>query len=255
MPRFITMSNIERRRKKRRLNLIIFIALAVLAVGGIAALVILLAGKSCSSAPGQDAAVTEAPPAAELPEVTDTPSETDPPAPTAQPEPSGDPVRISDEQSAAMLTLSCAPGYDSQGRFRGAASGSMAVSFLNNTDRTLYSASFNVGSAQVDFASAEGAPVRFTLENGVLTVPFVNELPVNGSVDIYFSFETSADGDGILAVPSIAYDTSFTLTAFVTSRVKLAFSGCDAESAGDGEELSYTVPEQSVREICISFIH
>lgn len=247
------MSKIERRRNRRILNLILFAALAVIAIGGIVVLIVFFAGSSCQKTPGPETAVTEAPAPTEAVDYTQAPVLT--PAPVDDTDDPGEPIRISDEQSAALLTLACEPGYDMQGRFSGKASGSMALSFVNNTDRTLYSASFAVGGADISLASVNGAPVRFTLSEGMLTIPFVNELPVNSSFDIYFAFTASTDEDDTVELPRIAYDTSFLLTAFIDSKLELGFTGCEAQRTERGRMLLFTVPEQTVREVKLKFRH
>lgn len=239
--------NTERRRNKRKLNLIMFIALAVIAVGGIAALVIILAGKACAAPADPGAAAQPTERGADIPEGTVLPVETMTEAPLASAAPDGDedpdepPVRVSDEQSEALASVKLNRGRGAEGSF--------AVSFVNNTDRTLYSVGFETKGLDITFASVGAMPARFTVEDGVLTIPLFNELRVNDTVELYFEF--ASDTVSGFALPSFSYDTSFLLTASIESPFALTFEGCVFNEERGEDGFIYTVEEAGVHKVSV----
>ena len=263
------MANIERRRKQRKLNLIIAAAGAFLLLCGIAALIFFL-GKSkrnggepkpaadASIAPTEssnteDAVTTDAPATAEPTEAvpTEAPNITAIPASTEEASASDVPIRISDEQSTVLLVMDCAKRYGSDGQAYLAVTGSAAVAFVNNTDRTLYSAEFDIGDAEIVSVTLSGNPAKYTVGNGLLTVPFVNELSLSGEVELFIEFTLKAGNGNTFGLPEFTYDTSYLLHAYITSDAFLSFSGCRAGSENVDGRVLYTVDGKSVHSVRI----
>ena len=259
------MANIERRRKQRKLNLIIAAAGAFLLLCGIAALLIFLGkGKKgngdvtvptagASAVPTDAAEITEAAVTAEPTEAitAEAPDITAIPATTEAATVPEAPIRISDEQSTVLLVMDCAKRYAADGQSYLAVSGSAAVAFVNNTDRTLYSAEFDIGEAQIVSVTLSGNPAKFTVENGLLTVPFVNELPLSDEVELFIEFTLEVKSGETFGLPEFTYDTSYLLHAYITSDAFLSFSGCRAGSENEEGRVLYTVDGSSVHSVRI----
>ena len=237
------MKNIERRRRIRRFVPIAIIAGVVLAAA--AALIIILAthkkpdkGDALDSpAPTAEAALlTETPAptadasAAEAP-ATEAPSE----APSSEAPVSTEhaPIRISDENSVVILEASITTRYNADGSPRELVSGCIAMEFVNNTDSSLYSAAFNLPEYRELTVTLGGAAAMYSFAEGVLTVPFVNELPAGESVDIFIAFEGSferADMDLL----SFGYDTAFEMTLNIESDTHARLRGGAAGTEKEG---------------------
>ncbi|MBR3382231.1 MAG: hypothetical protein IKG85_04255 [Clostridia bacterium] len=261
------MNNIERRRKQRKLIPIVIAAAAAAAVIG---LILLLVFKPFSGSGEKNSDPTEPP----LPtaSVTDAaaPSGSDPegvtatettlpsPSPAAETqgadEPKGEtPIRISDEESTAVLTANISKRYGTDGNAYLSIAAKEAIAFVNNTDRPLYSISLKVGDIGVDTVTLEGAPVRFSLEEGVLTIPLLNELPPFGEADVFIEYSARADASSVFALPEFDYETSYRLTAYVASEAFISFSGCSASSEEVSGKLLYSVTDESVHSTELRF--
>lgn len=280
------MSNIERRRKKRVIFTVGAAALALLAVGGIVALALILGNKQkkreaepyptaqaataapATEAPATAVPVTEAPatavpateaPATAAPETTDEPVETEPAAETPEPsstETADDtPVRISDEQSEMLLEASVVTRYDQAGMARFRVEGRLSLLFVNNTDRSLYELDLDLGGLSAERVLLDGSPANFRIEGGTLIVPFLNDLPTLDENTVFIEFSAELSPGESFAVPKMCYDTSYILTAYITSDVGLRFSGCRAVSSAEGGKKLYTVSEASVRAVEASFVY
>ena len=259
------MANIERRRKQRKLIIVLASAGAVLVLGGIIALSVFLAGR-LGKKEAEPVPTQEAPSASvsetilgEAPEATEA-AETPPPDPpepryTAVPEEpettEGAPVRISDEQSSALLVMDCVKSYGAEGSFL-EVKGRLALAFVNNTDRSLYSAEFEIGDLEIGLVTLSGVPAKFTAEDGLLSVPFVNELAPSEEVELFITFSCRPEDGASFELPRIGYDTSYLLTAYVYSEAYLGFSGCRAESTQSGSGVMYSVENASVHSVRIS---
>ena len=265
------MANIERRRKKRKAVIISSAIGAVLLIGLIVSLVFALkngifakkqdgiaAGETIESTPVPTADETSELPtqAPEITPVTQTsepagePGET--PAATHEPtaEPGeGSPKRVTEELSAAMLKLDCATRYDASGNAEVSVNGSFAILFINNTDRVLYSVEFNVGQLRVKSVDIDGASSGFSVYEGLLSIPLVNELGQNETAEIYIEFEAALKLDSEFILPNIAYDTPFILTADITSDTWLGIEGCKSQNSSSDSRQYYRIDEASVREV------
>lgn len=262
------MNNIERRRKQRKLIPIVIAAAAAAAVIG---LILLLVFKPFSGSgeknsdptepPLPTASVTAAAPSGSDPEGV-TATETTLPSPSPSPaaetqgadEPKGEtPIRISDEESTAVLTANISKRYGTDGNAYLSIAAREAIAFVNNTDRPLYSISLKVGDIGVDTVTLEGAPVRFSLEEGVLTIPLLNELPPFGEADVFIEYSARADASSVFALPEFDYETSYRLTAYVASEAFISFSGCSASSEEVSGKLLYSVTDESVHSTELRF--
>ncbi len=274
------MANIERRRKQRKLMAILAAAGCAVILLGIAALIFTLTGKRSSeknvelhtAVPTET--VSPSPSLTTAPSHTDSPTEipTQTPEATAEPTPqqseiatqtdeaketsfADEPVRISDEQSSALFSIECSKRFKADGSFVLRISGKMAMSFVNNTDRPLYAAEFDIGDLRVLSVTLDCAPARFTVENGRLTIPFVNELPFSGEAELFIEFFRDIEDAETLKLPAMVYDTSYLLTAYIESEAFISFRGCKAASTELNGRLLYTVAETSVHEVTLKFTY
>ena len=165
------------------------------------------------------------------------------------------PVRISDDQSSALIILECSKRFKADGSFTLRVSGKMSMSFVNNTDRPLYAAEFDIGDLRVSSATLDSAPARFAVENGKLMIPFVNELPFSGETELFFEFSCDIHNSETLMLPVMVYDTSYLLTAYIESEAFISFRGCKAASTEMNGRLLYTVAESSVHEVTLIFTY
>ena len=263
------MNNIERRRKKRKLLPFLLGGAALLSAGAIIALVFILrgcGGKDPAPAPTEPPELTEVASAAPSPDVTETPENTA--QPTAQvtaqlafsPRPEteaplpSEPVRVLEDQSSMLFDASIKTVYDALGRASVSIKGQLALTFVNNTDRTLYTVSLDVGAFGVSRALLGGAPANYTVSNGIFTVALVNELVPGNSVEIYTEFEASVPIDSGFTLPSLTYDSTFLLCASIDSDLTLRFTGCRAASERAGKELTYSV-DSSVKKVSATVVH
>ncbi|MBO4848500.1 MAG: hypothetical protein J5586_05030 [Clostridia bacterium] len=258
------MANIERRRTRRKLNAVIAAAASVALIAGIAALIVFVKPKNKqanadaspfpTAAPAETPVVTSVPvseePITEAP-AAETAAATDPVTaePTAEPEttPDGAPVRILDEMSLVILTASVSTSYNAQGEPRARISGSYAIQFVNNTDSEFYALELNMGGTHIVSAAINGMTSHFTAEDGVLTVPFFNELKTGEFCEIVLMFTSSAGSGKPLELPSFTYDTSYRLNAFISSDVSFTFSGVRAKVRSEGGSYRYEVLDATVR--------
>ena len=259
------MANIERRRNRRKLNAIIAAAGALLVIAGIIALIIVLNSKkkpSPASEPGPTAYETQAPETEEpTSAVTETELPATPESATAEPTqgPSGTeetpsvPIRISDDLSLVIVTANITTRYNAQGQPRPHIEGSIAVQFVNNTDSVLYSAEFIVTGMNSTSAALDGIASNYSFgEDGLLKIPFFNELNQTAYCDILIEFTADPDPSNGFAMPVFGYDTSYLLNAFISSDVSLTFEGCKAVRDGS-DGYAYSVTDASVHEVVVDF--
>ena len=274
------MANIERRRKKRIWFAAGAAALALLVLGGIAALTVFFLHRHendekdkplPSAAYETQSAITET--ATEIPaeapsqepveetasvtaETTEEPVETPASSETAEEDPDDEKsIRISDEQSEYLLEMSASKRFTAAGEAVVDISAGLSVLFANNTDRPLYSAYFRCESIDPGRVLIDGVPANIRMEGDVLCIPFVNELPMHGEIPIYIEFSCTLSVDESLAVPMPDYDTSVLVSAYCTSDITLRFTGCKAQERTEEGKKLYFIDAASVRELGISFVY
>lgn len=283
------MKNIERRRRQRKLLPLIILAAVVLCALSVLLTVIIKHGRAKkanasalvspvpvetsaadlpapeataylteaaeTSGPSAAPSVTEAPSAA--PSKTAAPSPEESEAPTAAPSSGQDePIRISDENSLVILTLSVSKRFDSSGNIYGFITGQCAISFVNNTDRALYTASFRLGADKVDSVTLDGISARYSFsEDGLLEIPFVNELKMGESCEVFFEFTARVRAEESFSPLVFGYDTAYSLTAYIESGVKLNITGCKASEKTQGKSCFYTVNDRTVHAIGIAIVY
>ncbi len=162
-------------------------------------------------------------------------------------------MRVTEELSTAVLKLDCSTRFDASGSAEELVTGSFAVLFVNNTDRTLYAAEFNVGSFTIGSVDIDGAAAAYSVTDGKLSIPLLNELKQNDTIEIYFEFEAVLKLDSEFILPNIAYDTPFVLTADIMADTCLGFDGCSFRNKEAGSRQGYTLIETSVREVKVRF--
>lgn len=195
-------------------------------------------------------APTEAPAPTDTPAPTETPAPTDTPAPTATPAPlSSEPIRISDETSSVLVMAEALTRYDSKGRAHVVFTGSMAIGYLNNTDRVLYSAGFKTENIEAVSVTLNGALANTAETEEGFTVPFLNELAIGAQCEIFIEFTADIPLDGSITLLELDYDSAFTLTAYFKSDIPLTFVGCRSTREKSGR----TYTETAERETAHSF--
>lgn len=267
------MINVERRRRIRKA---VPIAAAVLLSGVAAALILIFkpfsaVDKETSASPSPTEAPTVAP--EETASITKPPAPTEAAseAPTAEPDPTPSaeptdpvtetppastehaPIRISDDLSAMLVTLDVSVKYDSQGVPRAESDGAVSLEFVNNTDSILYSVELGIGNAEVISATIDGSAVNYTVNEGVVTIPFFNELPQNRSVYLFIEYSYTCALDETVAFPSLTYDSPLLLTAYVSSPIPLYARGFSFSSVSEGGIKTYSVSDTAVKNASISF--
>ena len=198
--------------------------------------------------------VTEAPEATET-ETHETPEATAAPtaAPTATPlaselaeesvAPSHDPERVTDALSSAYYEIEI-----SKGRVKM----QCLFSFVNNTDAVFYSGSFDVGCLNAVTATCGGIPARFYYdENGLLVIPFVDELSTGESCTLYFELEGAIDEEAGLALPALGYDTTYLISASIDSDSALTADGASLKLRSVDSAYHYTIDKKTVRSVTI----
>lgn len=250
------MSRIERRRRKRKIIPIISAAAAVLLIALVVFLAVFISKKACSGKVTPDADSSSAPSSAPT-EFTQEPSDIPTAEPTAEPDPTANtpdptPSRVSPEMSYAMLAVEITNREDGEGGVLKRIAGSCAVEFVNNTDERLYSAEFDVSVLSVDSVTVNGAPARFTVENGKLVIPFLDVLEREASCDIYFTFEALTDADGFTML-SFGYDTAFGLTAVIRTEVGITLNVPETAEASDGRFTTWSFEKATVHFLEVTF--
>ena len=255
------MANIESRRKIRIVIPIIISAAALLIIGTVITLIIVFsksrpndepeptfsaesfdptdkpaASVSVSSAPSADA--TQAP--------VDTPAPVETSAPA--------PIRVSEENSLLIVEMHAVNGSAQDGGLVEIVTGSCAAEFVNNTNQPLYSADFYSLGLNVISASVNGVPARFSIsDDGVLTIPFLEELPVNASCSVYFEFEACILPDGEFAIPCFGNDMACSMYASITSDTPVIFTGISPSSSEEDGEYLYSIDNEVVYLITARF--
>ena len=192
------------------------------------------------------------------PGLTDEPSA----APSAASEPSPVPTaaaaeyapkRISDENSMLLVELNA--DFDEDGAVLFVTvTGSCAAGFVNNTDVPLYSADFSVGNVRVISATVDGIPARFSVsEDGVLTVPFITELAVNDTCEIFFEFSAVIGPSDELVIPCFGDDMFYELTMSASSDIPMIFTGASPSQIEGEEGFRYSIEKQTVSRITAVF--
>lgn len=274
-----TVKNVERRRKRRKLAAIAAIAAVLAALAGVLLMLLLSenhrkqpsqavdtqAPASVTAAPTQNAAsfITQTPEGSDR--VTDAPHtsapSSEPPAgetsePLESERPADEPIRISDENSLVLFTMNVSKRFDSTGNIYGLITGQCAISFVNNTDRALYTASFRLGADKVDSVTLDGISARYSFsEDGLLEIPFVNELKMGESCEVFFEFTARVRAEESFSPLVFGYDTAYSLTAYIESGVKLNITGCKASEKTQGKSCFYTVNDRTVHAIGIAIVY
>lgn len=256
------MANIEKRRKKRIVIPIVIISCAVLLTAGIIIALVLLISHNKHKAQTPDPSEPLDTIASESNEPTDgpTPLPTDTvPSPAATQQPTedavktqpadtenisgGDPVRITEDLSAADIELRVKDGRVAL---------RCLISFVNNTDSVLYYAGFYTGGLQPVIATSSGQSAKFYVdENGMLVIPFINELETGGSCDIYFELEGVFDPDNGITLPVFGYDTAYLLYASIDSDVSLNSEGASLKFVSVDSMYHYSIVKQTVRSVIL----
>lgn len=242
------MTSIERRRRRRKIVPIVSAVTAALVIALIVFLVIFISKRACSGGVTPDPTFipSETPPdPTDTQEAAETPEQTRlTPAPT--------PSRVSPEMSFVMLSVEITKQEGGEGETLKSITGSCAVEFVNNTDVPLYCAEFNVSVLSVLNVTVNGVPARFTVEDGRLTVPFLDLLQRESSCDVYFTFEAVTDA-GELSLFSFGYDTAFGLTAVIRSETGLTVDVPEAAADSDGRFSTITFEKATVHSVTVTF--
>ena len=254
MPPFkLTMANIESRRKNRILLPILISAGALLLAGVVVAAVLIIKHKNGTAAPGSDVSATD------TPAPTDTPISTefvtDAPSYTSEPEyTEAVPVRISDENSRVIIAMHAVQGSGEDGGLLETVSGSCSAYFVNNTDMPLYSAEFFVSGLRVVSATVNGYPARFSVsDDGVLTVPFMDELPLNGACSIFFEFRADILPGDSFSVPCFGEDMACEMCMEIDSDTPILFTGASPSSSENEGCFYYSLDKKTVRLLTAQF--
>ena len=276
------MNNIERRRKKRRLIPLAVIGASVLLTVGVVLFFILRPHKpvpdgGADTNPSAEATQSDSPvlslepgysgpspSAAFTPQPTqDAFASSGSSAPSLTPAgssipssaPSQDaPLRISEEQSSALLKLDCTVKYAADGSPYVMIRGRLAMTYVNNTDRVFYTAELNVGDVRITEVLLNGVSAKRSFSGGLLTVPLFNELNTDDSAELYIEYEASLPLSTRIALPSLTYDSVYTLKAQIASTTPLNFTGCSAEYEVVGSNYVYSI-DSSVMSAAFTFAH
>lgn len=251
------MANIEKRRKQRVIIPIAIIAGSVLLLAGIIIALVLFIShnkhKTHEADPEPTVSITEqvteepAPTDTPAPTAAATPAPTETPAVTARPDQTEDPdhapERVTDALSSAYFEIEV-----KNGRIKL----ECLISFVNNTDTVFYSGSFDVCGLSAKTATCGGVSAKFSYdENGLLVVPFVDELRTGESCTLYFELEGAFDSEAGVTLPVFGYDTPYLLSAAITSDVSLASEGASLKLGSVDSAYHYTINKKTVRTVTI----
>ena len=203
-----------------------------------------------SETPAPTAALTAQP----SPAMTSAPAYQTPAAPSGEDEPSMTalPVQTMEERSLILAVLTVDTRYSQSGSAYYLTEGGASVSFVNNTDVTMYSAAFSFGGLEVSRATVNGAAASLVKDNGgVMILPFFNELAPGQTTELYFEFLPAALASRSLILPAPAYDTVYDIVCFVYSKDAVEASAGEVAPAGEG---AFRIEAEGVRELTLSFI-
>ena len=148
-----------------------------------------------------------------------------------------------------LITAKAVTRYDHAGKAHIEITGSAAISYINNTDRVLYSAGFLTNGTEISAVTLNGAYAAAVPTEGGFAVPFLNELPIGESCELFIEFNADIPLDGIASVLEFDYDTAFLLTAYADSDIPLSFTGCRSSRRHEGGKYA----ESAVNAIVHSF--
>lgn len=254
MPPFgLFMANIENRRKMRIIIPILIGVGALITIGAIIAAVLIANNKNRNKEPDPTASATETYHVTETPAVTSDP--TSEPSNTPLPEyTEAAPVRVSDENSQLMILIRAASGVGEENYLSAKLTGSCALIFVNNTDLPLYSANLFVSGLSVISATVNGSPARFTVsEDGVLTIPFLEELFQNESISIFFEFQAELLPGDEFTIPCFGEDMACEMQAFIETDTPIVFTGITPSSSEEDGIYRYTIDGNTVRSVTAHF--
>ncbi len=247
------MSNIESRRKNRIILPaaiaagVLLIALAVLAV------VFLTKNAKKRKDPDPSSAAVGSDLPTDIPSVTELISE----APSHTPAPESTepvPVRISDENSRVIIIMRAVSASGTDGGIMESVTGYCSAEFVNNTDIPLYSANFITTGLTVISASVNGYPARFSItEDGLLTIPFTEELPVNETLEVFFEFRADVLPGDEFALPCFGEEMACEMYASVDSDTPIIFAGFTPSSSESGGGYAYLIDKKIVRLVTAHF--
>ncbi len=158
------------------------------------------------------------------------------------------PLQTTEDRSSALVLISAKQEYTASGSPYTFAEGSSAMTFVNNTDGNMFAAYIDVGGMSVAEATVNGSAVRFYVDdNGVLVLPFGNELVPGRSAELFFTF--SGNICGTLKLPRPAYDTVYDIVCCIGSKLTVSASAGELTDNGAG---AYTLNAVGVSEVVLN---
>ncbi|MBR3460699.1 MAG: hypothetical protein IKH21_07970 [Clostridia bacterium] len=160
---------------------------------------------------------------------------------------------VQQNANTALITVECESKYT--GGTREYINGSFAMDFVNSTDSGLCEAVLNIGALNIKSATVNGLLTNFSIDDdGKLIIPFFNELPSGGAVDIFFEFDAVMGINERFSLPNMDEGT-YRAKVYVSSTVPLSIDGCEYTSSADNGRNVYVLDSESVGAVEVSFVH